>query len=338
MNIRILSRLVLAAAPLVAAVSCAKEPTDSTYSSSKKVLEAWLNINYPDISPSGRGIYIIDSRPGTGQAMDDSSVYVFVDYSITDLEGNYVETTDETINRRLGTYVASNYYGARVMVRKDGQLYAGVEDMLDMMNVGGYMKAVIPSWFLNSDVYDDVEEYYANDPGGSHYIYEISLKYATDDIEQWEKDTLESYSRKYYDGLDSLMEGFYYKVLNVGMGDTIPNDSTIYIRYVGKLLDGHVFDTNIRDTAKKYGIFDDSKDYDVPAKVKMSSSASGITLESSTVVTGFGETLFRMDNNQEVVSFFSSDMGYGASGSGNAIPPYSPLVFHVTIVEYDEYE
>ena len=333
-----LFRVVVFASVTVLCWSCAKEPSDDTYASSKKVLEAWLRINYPDVTPSGRGIYVIDSVSGTGPALNDSAVYAFVDYSITDLDGNYVETTDEEINKRLGTYLASNYYGPKVWVRKNGEIYAGVEDMLDMMRIGGYIKAVIPSWLLNDEVYDDIEDYYDDDPGGGHYIYEVSLEYATDDIMQWQIDTLESYSRKYHGGLDSLTEGYYYDVLNVGTGDTIPHDSTIYIRYIGKLLDGHVFDTNIRDTALKYGIFDETRDYDTPSEVKMSESASGITMDGSTVVTGFGETLFRMDNNQEVVSFFWSSLGYGSQGSGNAIPPFSPIVFYVSIVEYDEYE
>lgn len=337
MNIRFISYAALAVLAF-SAVSCAKNPSADTYESSKKVLEAWLRINYPDLLPSGRGIYVIDSVEGTGEALDDSTYFAFTEYNVTDLEGNYIESTDDSINMRLGTFVQSDYYGAKVSVRNSGSLYAGVEDMLDMMRVGGYMKALIPSWLLNTEQYDNIEDYYKDDPGGGHYIYEVWLVEATDDIYGWEKDTLESYSRKYYNGLDSLKEGFYYKVLDAGTGDTISKDSTIYIRYIGKLLNGHVFDTNIKDTAIKYGLYSSEKDYDTPAKIGLNSEVEQITLDGSSVVQGFAEALYRIPENGEVVTFFWSQMGYGTNGSGNSIPPFSPLVFQITMVDYEEDE
>ena len=337
MNIKVLLRIT--AVTLAAlACSCAKSPEYSTYDSSRKVLDAWLRVNYPDAVPSGRGIYVLESVRGDGPSLSDSTYYAFIEYNILDLDGNYIESTDKVINQRLGTYSACNYYGEKVVVRKNGEIYAGLEDILDMMNIGGYVRAVVPSWLLNSSVYDDIDKYHENDPGGGHYIYEVSLVAATDDIYEWEVDTLESFSRTHYAGLDSLTEGYYYKVLKEGPGDTIPNDTTIYIRYIGKLLDGHVFDTNIKDTAIKYGIYNSSTDYDTPAEVKMASSADGITMSGSTVVSGFGETIFRMKKDEEVVSFFWSKLGYGVNGSGNSIPPFSPLVFHIYMTDYEKDE
>lgn len=329
--------VIAAMAALALTASCAKNGSETdTYESSKRVLDAWMKIYHPDIQPSGRGIYVLESTEGSGSALDDSTTFAFIDYDILDLEGNYIESTSSKTNKQLGTFNSSYYYGPAVRARKVGVLYAGLEDMLDMMKVGGYMEAVIPSWFINTKVYDNVESYYRNDNGGGHYIYRVWLRDATKDIEQWEIDSLERFSNKYYDGLDSTKYGFYYKVKKAGPGDTIPSDSTVYIRYVGKLLNGHVFDTNIKDTAVKYGIYDSSKDYDTPAKVTMAEKASSITLDGASIISGFGETLKKMKAEEEAESFFYSTLGYGSNGSGKSIPAFAPLYFYIQLVPYEE--
>ena len=78
MNIRFISYAALAVLAF-SAVSCAKNPSADTYESSKKVLEAWLRINYPDLLPSGRGIYVIDSVEASGISMSLDSMGITAD-------------------------------------------------------------------------------------------------------------------------------------------------------------------------------------------------------------------------------------------------------------------
>ena len=51
---------------------------------------------------------------------------------------------------------------------------------------------------------------------------------------------------------DTVRTNLYLKPISFGKDTaTIKKDSTVSIYYVGRFLDGFVFDTNIEDTAKK---------------------------------------------------------------------------------------
>ena len=128
-----------------------------------------------------------------------------------------------------------------------------------------------------------------------------------------------------------------------GKEETFPSDTTIYINYTGKLLNGLVFDTNIEKVAWDNGLYSSSKSYE-PAKIKWGESYSELTMgdDDSSVITGFAMTLWDMRNLNEEgkydkgVGVFYSPLGYGYSGSGSSIPPYAPLVFEIEIVANPE--
>lgn len=330
---RITSILIFIAVA-IAFASCAKERSDSTYESSNRALQAWLRKYYPDAVMSGRGIYLLDSIPGTGERLTDTTTYAFLEFTLTDLYGNYIESTDEDINKQIGSFKQAYYFGPKVFIRKAAQTYAGLEDMMDIMRIGGQLRAVIPSWLISTAIYDTAEEYQRQDQGGGHYIYDIRLVGATPDIMQWQNDSLKSYSKKYFNGIDTTKAGFYYNVVRKGPGDTIAKDSTVYIRYIGRLLNGHVFDTNIKDTAKRYGIYDSAKKYEA-SEVKMASEAANIKMDGSTTIPGFSEALFRIKADEKIVTFFNSDFGYGSAGSGMTVPGFAPLRFDIEIVKKD---
>ena len=112
-------------------------------------------------------------------------------------------------------------------------------------------------------------------------------------------------------------------------------DTTIYINYTGRLLNGRVFDTTVADTAKMYGIYSSSKTYS-PISVQYNhDDYTGITITSNktSVIDGFSYMLWRMGPFEEGTGIFLSKLGYASSGSGSAIPAYSPLRFDIEVVE-----
>ena len=111
--------------------------------------------------------------------------------------------------------------------------------------------------------------------------------------------------------------------------------STIYINYTGKLLNGQVFDTTNERLAKDMGIWSSTRNY-APVSIKWGEDYSDITLSGSTVITGFALTLWQMRAFESGVGVFTSDYGYGVSGSGHSIPPYAPLIFEIEIVAKPE--
>ena len=191
-----------------------------------------------------------------------------------------------------------------------------------------------------------IEKYLAEKSTTETTIYDFTVKGFTENITDWEISQIGDYLKTNSDiygnmtAADSLKKhkGFYYKTLKPAADTTsFKKDTTIYINYTGKLLDGTVFDTTDERTAKDNGIWSSSRTY-APVLIKWGEKYSDITMGSSgsTIISGFGLTLWQMREFEKGVGIFISSYGYGASGSGESIPGYSPLVFEIEIVPKPE--
>ena len=135
---------------------------------------------------------------------------------------------------------------------------------------------------------------------------------------------------------DSLKYGFYYQQLEKSAAkDTLKNDTTIYINYTGKLLNGLVFDTTIEKVAKDNGLYKAGNVYK-PVPVTMASEYKDIKLDGSSIIEGFALTIKQMKANEKGIGVFWSPMGYQSSGSGASIPGYAPLVFEIELTAKPE--
>ena len=314
-------------------VSCAVKEETPANENEKAYLEAWIHTHHPDAGKAGMGIYILDDEPaGSGKAVE-LPCYARVTYTIRDLDGNISSTSDSTVAKQLGEYDKSYYYGPRVWSVHENSLNKGIEDMIVGMTEGSSREAVIPGWLQTYNRYDSEEEYLSKVKDNSPQIYSVKIIEVTDDIIQWQIDTMERYSAKYLDGVDSLFYGFYYKQLSAPVSDeTLHTDTTIYINYTGKLLNGQVFDTTDERIAKDNNIYSSSKTY-APVEVTMSADSTEVKLDDSDIITGFARTLWEMKPMEKGIGMFYSEYGYRTSGSGSLIPEYSPLVFEIEIVE-----
>lgn len=342
--------------------SCAKEVTIGQNDGEKRYLESWISVNYPEISPSGLGIYVLDETIGDGVTVGDNGL-ALVEYKITDLEGNISSYSDATTARQLGEYEESSYYGPKFWTTYPTTIQAGLADAMVGMKAGGSKKVIIPNWLMTSKVYDNAEDY-INPPvdkdGNStsssyaHTVYEFTVKDYTEDVAQWQIDSIGRFfknkdikidgtpANELFAGMtaaDSVSTGFYYKKLPYknmeDAKDTISfkKDTTVYINYVGRLLNGQVFDTNIENIAKDNGLYSSSKEY-TPTSIKWGETHSDITMGSnnSSVIAGFSLTLWQMKGRDRGVGVFYSNHGYQSSGSGASIPGYAPLIFEIEFV------
>lgn len=331
-------------AVVIAAVAgaCAKEDSVSANEDNKMYLDAWLSVHYPNVSPTGLGIYITDDKPGTGESISDDDYFFFIRYTASDLDGNISSTSEEKVAQQTGKYTKGNYYGPAVVVNSYYSTQPGILDMIKGMKVGGTRTAVIPGWLNstldNKENYSTAEEFY-NNKSGSNVIYTITLEDKTDNINKWEVDSLERYTARMMNDVDSTFYGYYYQQLKEPTDTTtLPRDTTFYINYIGRLLNGQVFDTTIEDTAKFYGIYSASKTYE-PQMVKLSETYTDITLggssssDGSTTINGFAYCLSKLKSYEKGVCAFYSALGYSYSGSGNVIPSFAPLTFEIEIVD-----
>ncbi|MBR6055271.1 MAG: FKBP-type peptidyl-prolyl cis-trans isomerase [Bacteroidales bacterium] len=373
MKIRATALTIIAA---LAITGCAKQYAGSDAEKIQSLFDAWIEYYYGKpledgtyqegrtglrATPLGdKGVMLLGEETiGDGDAWDASQRWVKVNYTITDLQGYVQATTYEKTARRVGYYQAGNYYGPRVWYMQDGSVgtYAGLEDAVAGMKIGGRRKVAIPSWLITTDRYGTKEEYLkVADSAVSSYIYEFELLGFSDDVFRTEIDSMEVYINKNfaapyrdsvaYDQENGHKRGFYYETLSFGSPSEgsnynmpadpanyeMPNDTVIYVNYTGRLLNGLVFDTTEADTAKVYNIYSTSKSYS-PLAVVLTEKYTDITLAGSTTITGFSGALARLHPFEKARTCFYSILGYSYTGSGSSIPAYCPLIFDIQVVE-----
>lgn len=320
--------------------ACAKAPTPGLNDSAKLFFDAWIHVYYPDAVASPMGTYLLSETAGSGTAAGSSEAnpFVRVNYTVYDLGGTVQSTSREDVAQRTGDYKEENYYGPEVWSRGEGQLSAGLDDALVQMRTGGKRTVAVPGWLNTSSRYASPEEYIAN-VSGTDTIFEVELLDVIPDVKKWETDSLARYITRAFPGKsasDTLKYGFYYvRGAAPSSEKDFPVDTTIYINYVGRLLDGHVFDTNVKDSAKFYGLYSASRTYAPTAVTWYNSEGTytDIKMGGSTVIDGFAYALSKMHPHEKGTAVFYSGVGYGSNGSGSSIPGFSPLRFDIEIVD-----
>lgn len=341
----ILKTTVLLAMAL-SAICCAKAVKEGPNDAEERYFNAWMKVNHPDLNPVGSGIYILDEEAGNGAEINKDS-YVYASYTVTDLEGNITTYTEKETAEQIGKYVPSDYYGPKVITTFGNTLPTGLKEAIIGMKVGGKKKIIIPSWLMTYKTYDTPEEYLENESSGTSCIYDIKITDVALDISKHEIRQMSQYFAdngdifgRDFTSADSLKGhyGCYYRQLQAPVDTTsFPKDTTIYINYTGKLLNGQVFDTTIEKVAKDNNIYSASRTYE-PTSIKWAEKYEDLTMGSSnsSMINGFALTLWQMRSMEKGVGVFYSPMGYSYNGSGSSIPPYSPLVFEIEIVAKPE--
>jgi len=98
--------------------------------------------------------------------------------------------------------------------------------------------------------------------------------------------------------------GMYYQVLNYGSGATPNNNSTVTVKYTGKLLNGTVFDQ--RNT--------------------------GVDVTMANVIEGWKVGLALIHKGGTIQMIIPSSMGYGCNGFAT-VPANAILFFQVEVVD-----
>ena len=339
--------LCLSAVAALVITGCAKHAASGANDANKRYFDAWMQINHPDAEPVGLGIYILEDEPGTGAEVKEDG-FALLDYVTTDLEGNISAYTDKKTAEQLGTYKEANYYGAKFQTTIEGSIPAGLAEALVGMKVGGHRKVIVPTWLMSYKTYDSEEEYLNESSSTESTIYDFTVIDFTEDIYEWQVARIGEYfeeNSNIFAGMtvaDSLEnhKGFYYKTIIPAKDTTsFPKDTTIYINYTGRLIDGTVFDTTNERLAKDSGIWSSTREYE-PVQINWGEAYTDITMGSSSsassVVSGFALTLWQMRAFEKGIGVFTSNYGYDYSGSGESIPGYAPLSFEIEIVKKPE--
>lgn len=331
-----MKRILIITSAVLSAVlcqSCSKISKSGPNDANKMFFDSWIQIYHPDAKKEGLGIYLLEDKPGNGISIGSAEDYPFLylTYTSSDLDGNITETTDAKVAQQIGTFDESNYYGPKVIMRNQYYINAGLEMMLAPMKVGGERTAVIPGWFATIDRYS-TEEGYLKEVTGSNSIYSLKVHEAIKDIAKWQVDSIESYiGHNFTEKVDSVMYGYYYlRTQEPTDTTTISKTETVYVNYTGQLLNGLVFDTTDKDTAKDAHLYSEGKSY----------SSMSVTLKEDYTemdfVKGFSYCVSQMKKGEKGICIFYSFLGYEDVDKGGSIPKFSPLRFDIEMLGTDD--
>lgn len=126
-------------------------------------------------------------------------------------------------------------------------------------------------------------------------------------IEAGEKFMAENKNRN---GVITLPSGLQYQVVKEGRGEKPSLSDRVKVHYHGMLTDGSIFDSSV-------------------------DRGEPITLGVGDVIKGWTEALQLMPVGSKWILYIPYELGYGSESAGK-IPPFSPLVFEVELLDIEK--
>ncbi len=126
-----------------------------------------------------------------------------------------------------------------------------------------------------------------------------------------ERVDMENYLRENYPDAIPAESGLYYHRIQIGKGELPKTGQTVEVHYTGYLFDGTKFDSSLdrgEPLVFQYGL--------------------------GQMIPGFDEVVGYMRKGERGVLILPSKLAYGERGSGNRIPPYTPLVFEIEMLDF----
>lgn len=117
--------------------------------------------------------------------------------------------------------------------------------------------------------------------------------------------------------------GLDYVITQQGQGPKPVDGDTVVVNYVGKFLNGKVFDTNIKPVAIKAKLVISPMNPYKPVHFPLGSNG---------MIKGWVEGMELMNKGSKATFILPSDLAYGEHGYG-PIAPYTPLVFDVELLD-----
>lgn len=113
------------------------------------------------------------------------------------------------------------------------------------------------------------------------------------------------------EGVVTLPSGVQYKVITEGKGAIPTETATVKVNYEGKTIDGKVFDSNAK-------------------------SGKPVEMRANQVIKGWTDALVHMPVGSKWEVYIPQALAYGERAQGEAIKPFSTLIFTIELVEATE--
>jgi len=133
--------------------------------------------------------------------------------------------------------------------------------------------------------------------------------------------------KKYVDDkrlkLTTTPSGFEYIITKQGNAEKPVKGDTVVVDYVGRLLNGKIFDTSIKSEAVKAKI---------PINPMSPYKPIRFPLGDQGMIPGWNEGLLLLGKGDKATFIVPSNLAYGERGNG-MVGPFTPLVFDVELVD-----
>ena len=119
--------------------------------------------------------------------------------------------------------------------------------------------------------------------------------------------------------------GLQYVVTTEGTGNKPTVGDTVVVNYTGKLTNGNIFDSSIKEVYEKAERLrkDPMRTFE-PIR---------FSLGNQPVIQGWTEGLQLLNKGSKATFIIPSSLAYGDRPMGDKIPPYAPLVFDIELVD-----
>lgn len=130
--------------------------------------------------------------------------------------------------------------------------------------------------------------------------------------------------KKQADSMDSGLKIYYEEK---GDGPKPKLGQKVMVLYEGYFEDGGFFDSNRKEVAEEYGVYDHRRE-----EMGMYGPMPMDFSPNTPLIQGFKDALQQLRVGDKAVVFIPSELAYGKSGRGNVIPPNTNLIFVLEIV------
>jgi len=113
------------------------------------------------------------------------------------------------------------------------------------------------------------------------------------------------------------------QIIKEGIGEGAVAGDTISVQYVGALPDGKLFDTNIKEVAVQGGLDQQGREYKPYVFI----------LGGTDVISGWNIAVTGMKKGEVAQVILPASFAYGEAGVTGIIPPNSPLIFQIEVLD-----
>lgn len=286
----------------------------------EQTINPWASSNGYIVEKTTNGVYYVPIVQGQG-IKPTKEDFVLVHFSVRKLDGELLATDSMEVAKSNGIYSYHNYYEP-ILISLSSPTNSLICDAILKMREGGTARILTTSEKINVLTRTSKKQI---------ELFDITLKlqkiYKTSD--EYEFGLFDKAIGLYFKNPIYIDQGFAYEKIIQQPGDSIIKlNDPVEIWFMCWGLNNQLLDTNIADSAKVYGVYDDAE----------SARYGSLFIHASTndVNSTILQLLMKMKYSESIMSVYTSKYGLKDQGS-ISIPGYCPLRMYIKLASKPYY-